>query len=250
MNFNSFGFSTPRVLALGTVAATLTLGIVSGVFSTFYTTTQSGQTCNSAYGYTSGYGYGYGYDCTPVTGSTGGGSAWSAGTPSSTKPLTPAAVLALAKDVIILAKDIKSSEFKSAIETLIKAGVMNNTSTIAPDRSITRGEFLKLLALSNGYKAPVKTTKRFADLPKKNSLTEYVNYGVEMGWVNKKNTNFRPNDIITQGEVDKLIAAIKKQATADTIAKKTKATTRGKAAQDIVDAFYVGKQLEFKFSPL
>lgn len=75
MNFNSFGFSTPRVLALGTVAATLTLGIVSGVFSTFYTTTQSGQTCNSAYGYTSGYGYGYGYDCTPVTGSTGGGSA-------------------------------------------------------------------------------------------------------------------------------------------------------------------------------
>ena len=249
MNINSFGFSTPRALALGTVAATLALGVVSGVFSTFYTTIQSGQTCTYGFGYDNAFGYGYGYgsangyDCVPnpVTPSTpsggggGGSSSSSAGTPVT---LTPAAITALAKDAVILAKDISSSQFKSAIETLIRAGVMNNAPQVKPDTNITRGEFLKLLAISNGYKDPVKVTKKFKDMPKKHTLLNYVNFGVAMGWVNVKNENFRPNDIITQGEIDKLILAIKKQATADTIAKKSKGVTRGKAAKDIVDAFF------------
>ena len=241
MNFNTFGFSTPRAFALGTVAATLTLGIASGVFSTFYTTTQSGQNCSSGYGYTSGYGYGYGYNCTPIVSGGGGGGSSSSSAPKTTPTnnTTPTpAVVALAKDAVILAKDINSSEFKSAIETLIRAGVMNNSPTVTPERTITRAEFLKLLAISNGYTTPVKATKRFKDLPAKNSLAPYVNYGVQMGWVNVKNDNFRPNDIITQGEIDKLIAAIKKQATADTVAKKSNGVSRGKAAQDIVKAFY------------
>lgn len=253
MNINSFGFSTPRALALGTVAVTIGLGVASGVFSTFYTTIQSGQTCTYGYGYENGFGYGYGYgyangyDCvaapvvvvpTPPSsggGGGGGGSSSSFGTPVS---LTPTAITALAKDAIILAKDISSSQFKSAIETLIRAGVMNNATKVNPENSITRGEFLKLLAISNGYKSPVKVTKRFKDMPVKHTLLNYVNYGVSLGWVNTKNTNFRPNDIITQGEIDKLIAAIKKTANADTVAKKSKGVTRGKAANDIVAAFF------------
>jgi len=252
MNINSFGFSTPRALALGTVAVTIGLGVASGVFSTFYTTIQSGQTCTYGYGYDNGFGYGYGYgsangyDCVaapvvtpPSSGGGGGGgggsSSSSVGTPVA---LTPAAITALAKDAVILAKDIGSTEFKSAIETLIRAGVMNNATKVNPENSITRGEFLKLLAISNGYKDPVKVTKKFKDMPKKHSLLNYVNFGVAMGWVNTKNANFRPNDIITQGEIDKLILAIQKKATADTVAKKSSGVTRGKAAKDIVDAFF------------
>lgn len=83
MNLNSLGFSTPRALALGTVAVTLGLGVASGVFSTFYTTIQVGQTCS---GYGPVAGYGYGYDCTPVAvvataGGGGGGGSSSSATP-------------------------------------------------------------------------------------------------------------------------------------------------------------------------
>lgn len=112
------------------------------------------------------------------------------------------------------------------------------TTTVSPARSITRAEFLKLLSIAEGYTAPVTVSKKFADLPASNTLYNYVNYGVSKGWVNIKNTNFRPNDIITQGEIDKLIAVIKGNANADTIAKASSGVARGKAAWDIVVAFY------------
>jgi hypothetical protein len=121
---------------------------------------------------------------------------------------------------------------------LISKGVMNNVANITPVRPITRAEFMKLLSIAEGYKSPVTVSKRFGDLPSTNTLVNYVNYGVSKGWVNVKNTNFRPNDIITQGEIDKLIAAVKGSATADTIAKPSTGVSRGKAASDIVVAFY------------
>lgn len=241
MNFNTFGFSTPRALALGTVAAALGLSIASGVFSTFYTTIQSGQTCLSAYGYSAGYGYGYGYNCTPISIGGGGGGSSSYTPPSASNlpvstPIIPGT--APSTVVVIIAKDLVNNPFRLAIETLIQAGVMNNATILAPNRSISRAEFLKLLSIANGYKTPVKVTKKFGDLPITNTLAVYVNYGVSMGWVNTKNTNFRPNDIISQGEIEKLIAAIKKTANADTVARKSSGVSRGKAASDIVAAFY------------
>lgn len=244
MDINSLWFSTPRALALGTVALTLGLGVASGVFSTFYTTIQSGQTCSSGYGYASGYGYGYGYDCTPIVsvpssgGGGGGGGGSSSYTTATTTPVVSTPVLTISGSMTIVAKDLVKSPYKLAIETLIRAGVMNNVVRTAPNQFITRGEFLKLLSIANWYTAPVKVTKKFADLPSTHSLYNYVNYGVSMGWVNVRNDNFRPNDIITQGEIDKLIAAIKKTATADTVAKASSGVSRGKAASDIVAAFY------------
>jgi hypothetical protein len=228
---------TSRVLAGGTVAGLLLVGAASGVFGTFSTTLLSGNTC-SGYGYQAGYGYGY--NCTPVVVSTGGGGGGSssAATPivivtNSGVTITPPAVTPA-----ILATDIAKSPYKSAIEMLISKGVMNNVANITPVRPITRAEFMKLLSIAEGYKSPVTVSKRFGDLPSTNTLVNYVNYGVSKGWVNVKNTNFRPNDIITQGEIDKLIAAVKGSATADTIAKPSTGVSRGKAASDIVVAFY------------
>ncbi len=228
---------TSRVLAGGTVAGLLLVGAASGVFGTFSTTILSGNTC-SGYGYQGGYGYGY--NCTPVV--TPGGSNSAASSNASltgilaSNQMPPGKALGLHK--VIIAKDLANSPFKLAIETLIQAGVMNNATRISPVRPVSRAEFMKLLSIAEGYKSPVTVAKKFGDLPSTNSLVNYVNYGVSKGWINVKNANFRPNDIITQGEIDKLIAAVKGSATADTIAKASSGVSRGKAASDIVTAFY------------
>lgn len=227
---------TSRVLAGSTVAGLLLLGAASGVFGTFSTTLLSGQSC-SGYGFQAGYGYGY--DCTPVVVSTsggGGGSSSSTATPIVVNPATP--IVGPSGMLTVLATDLANSPYKLSIETLIRAGVMNNATTVAPNRPVTRAEFMKLLSIAEGYTAPVTVSKKFGDLPANNTLINYVNYGVSKGWVNVKNANFRPNDIITQGEIDKLIAAVKGSATADTIAKPSSGVSRGKAASDIVVAFY------------
>ena len=141
--------------------------------------------------------------------------------------------------ITILARDLASSPWRSAIETLVRARVMNNGIKVSPDRLISRGEFIKLLSIAHGYTTPVTTVgKKFSDVPKKHSLINYINYGVAMGWINKSNARFRPNDTISQGEIDKLIAVIKKTATGDMVAVASDGVTRGKAASDIVAAFY------------
>lgn len=58
-----------------------------------------------------------------------------------------------------------------------------------------------------------------------------------MGWINIRNTNFRPNDLITRGEAQKLINVIKGKAIADTVAESTRTITRAQAAKMIKDAF-------------
>ncbi len=115
---------------------------------------------------------------------------------------------------------------------------MNNSSTIEPDRPISRGEFIKLLSIAHGYSTPIPVAKMFRDIPKTNSFVSYINYAMALGWLNTSNTRFRPNDTISQGEINKLIAVIKKTATADTIVRKSGGVSRGKAASDIVRAFY------------
>lgn len=236
---------TSRILAGGTVAGLLLVGAASGVFGTFSSTILSGNSC-SGYGYFSGYGYGY--DCTPiVTGGGGGGGGSSSSnaavvvtTPTTTTP-TPTLTPSTTPTPGIVARDISRSQYRTAIETLIQKGVINNATKIAPNRTITRAEFLKLISIAHGYTTPVEVTKKFDDLPSTHTLYNYVNYGVAMGWVNTKHNNFRPNDIITQGEINKLLNAIAGTATADTVAKPSAGVTRGKAMQDIYDAFYAAE---------
>lgn len=247
----SNGISKPRAVALATIAGALTLGFASGAFGTFSATLLSGYTC-SAYGYFTGFGYGY--DCTPNSGGGGGGGsssyspivvtlpATSTGTVTpvvstgSISPIAPLGIdgLPLRK---VVAVDINRTKYKVALQTLVSNGLINNNTRVFPTRPITRGEFLKILARANGF-VPVTVDKKFADVSSSDDLAQYIYFGVKMGWINTKNNNFRPNDRITQGEVTKLIRAIKGTATADTVASNTPSITRGKAAQDIVDAFF------------
>jgi hypothetical protein len=140
--------------------------------------------------------------------------------------------------ITIIARDLIGNIYRDAIETLIRVGVMNNATKTEPNRAITRAEFMKLLSIAHGYNTPVTVNKKFRDVPKTNTLINYINYGVAMGWINTKNARFRPNDTISQGEIDKLIAVIQATATADTVVRPSGGVSRGKAASDIVAAFY------------
>ncbi len=236
-------FSSTRAVALATIASALTLGFASGAFGTFSPTILSGHSC-SAYGWFSGHGYGY--NCTPNSGGGGGGSSSytppvaAPTTPTTTTPPTPTTttprLTTVSGPIVVVASDISGTKYKTALQTLVSNGLMNNTPRIFPTRPITRAEFMKILANTNGFK-PVTITKKFGDVPSSNDLAQYIYFGVHMGWVNKRNADFRPNDPISQGEVTKLINAIKGSATADTVVSITPRITRGKAAQDIVDAF-------------
>ncbi len=241
----SIRFSTPRAVAIATVIGALTLGFSSGAFGMFSATVLSGYTC-SAYGYFSGFGYGY--DCTIISGGGGGGGGGSSSyippivttTTTTTTSLAPVVTAMIGIDGLPLrapvARDIKKTKYKIALETLISNGLLNNDERVYPVRPITRAEFLKILARANNF-APVVSSHKFRDLSNSNDLAQYVHFGVSKGWVNTKSLYFRPNDYISQGEVTKLINAIKGSAKADTVVKASPTITRGKAAQDIFDSF-------------
>jgi hypothetical protein len=96
---------------------------------------------------------------------------------------------------------------------------------------------MKLMAYSDGYTSgtTIITDKTFTDLPKNADLANYVYYGVMRGWINPNPLTFRPNDNISQGEVEKLILVVQKKATATTDARPSPSALRGWAMQKIVD---------------
>lgn len=122
---------TSRILAGSTVAGLLLVASASGVFSSFYTTIQSGQSC-SGYGYQSGYGYGY--DCTPivtpVVTPSGGGSSSSA-TPPAAIAVTPTTVPTISTSSNVnISQDTfvkKVSEFKKSKLITTKTSLPKNT---------------------------------------------------------------------------------------------------------------------------
>lgn len=121
---------TSRILAGSTVAGLLLVASASGVFSSFYTTIQSGQSC-SGYGYQSGYGYGY--DCTPVvtpvvTPSGGGSSSSStpsvvAVTPTTVPTISTSSNINMTQDTFVK----KVSEFKKSKLITTKTSLPKNT---------------------------------------------------------------------------------------------------------------------------
>lgn len=136
--------------------------------------------------------------------------------------------------LVVKATDIEKSSYKSAIETLVQNKIVRNVDKFEPEKPITRAEFVKLLA--NAYGFEKKTSKkRFRDVNYRSDLALYINFGVEMGWINIKNVDFRPNDPITRGEAQKLLDVIEEKAIADTVAEPSATITRGQAAKLIVE---------------
>lgn len=155
----------------------------------------------------------------------------------STTLTTSGVTISIPTSLVIKAKDIKRSIYRDAISTLISKGVIANNPLIYPNRFISRAEFIKILAKANGF-TPTKSAKQFADVDSKSELAQYIYFGVEKGWINPENENFRPDARITQGEVDKLITTVKSTATATKKIGASRFVTRGKAMKDIVDAFF------------
>jgi S-layer homology domain len=71
---------------------------------------------------------------------------------------------------------------------------------------MTRGEFIKILSLMDGYDGgEIKNNNTpFRDI-KNSQYSTYIKYAISKNWVSQKNTRFRPNDTITLGEANKLI---------------------------------------------
>lgn len=139
--------------------------------------------------------------------------------------------------IVIIAKDIKRSFYRDAINTLIFNGIIANSPFIYPNRFISRAEFIKVLAKTNGF-TPVSSSKKFADVESSSDFAQYISFAVEKGWINTSNENFRPNAYITQGEVDKLIVTVQWKISANKKIGASRFVTRGKAMKDIVDAFF------------
>ena len=131
------------------------------------------------------------------------------------------------------ATDIARSIYRDSIRILIEVGVFNDSPKFNPTRSITRAEFVKILTRVTGF-TPTTSSKVFSDVDYTSDLSQYISYGVEQGWINRNNTNFRPNDTISLTEATKLINVVIGKATSTTVVPKSTPISRGKAADLLV----------------
>lgn len=237
---NVNGMIATRALAITTVAGAVTLGAVSGVFGTFYSTLQSGMNCTYGYGYDSSFGYGYGYgsangyDCTAISSGGGGGSSSSTsggggggggGSPivvSTPKtPTTPVTVtspdldklLAVIKNIPgpkvalekLAFKDINDNWAKGYIQKLAQRGIVNNAEKFNPEGRLTRAEFLKIVIKTTGWDLTGATLPGYEDVSSSHTLAKYIALGAKKGLVNKDAKKFRPDDTITRAEAMKIL---------------------------------------------
>lgn len=73
---------------------------------------------------------------------------------------------------------------------------------------MTRGEFIKILALSNDFTEMEDTEITFDDVAVGSDFEKYIKFGVAMGWINPDQKSFRVNDAITRNEIMKLIHTV------------------------------------------
>lgn len=95
-------------------------------------------------------------------------------------------------------------QYRNAIRILKNKNVLPDFNL---NGKMTRIEFVRILALLQGYKE-VTVEKVFADVNSDSEIGKYVSFGVANGWLNTKNKNFRPDDFITFGEATKILGTI------------------------------------------
>ncbi|MEE0775763.1 MAG: S-layer homology domain-containing protein [Bacillota bacterium] len=100
--------------------------------------------------------------------------------------------------------DITGHWGKSYVEFLSAHGVLNGVSesNFQPDRSITRAEFVKILAVLSSEDVASCQTNRFTDVTSDHWFYRYVAWGTERGLVQGKSADrFAPNATITREEM-------------------------------------------------
>ena len=100
--------------------------------------------------------------------------------------------------------DITEHWGKNSIEFLTSHGVLNGMSenTFLPNRSVTRAEFIKMLALMSGEDYSQCQTNQFHDVAINDWFYSYVAWGTERGLVNGKTENeFFPDATISREEM-------------------------------------------------
>lgn len=123
----------------------------------------------------------------------------------------------------VVASDIASSPFMTDIKAMIMfralegdwqpegykiSWVANNASLYGPTRSVTRGEFVKMLSRSLGcHYSFTGTDSWFPDVDANNWSAEYITFAVKKWWINGyANGTFWPNNSITRAEAAKILA--------------------------------------------
>jgi hypothetical protein len=108
----------------------------------------------------------------------------------------------------ILAKDISKNWAKDFIHRLMVRGVVNNSTEFKPDNNLTRAEFLKIVYNASGQEVSEISETTFNDVSSTAWYAPYVSLALKQGVISAKNTNFRPNDTITRGEVAKILVGV------------------------------------------
>lgn len=104
--------------------------------------------------------------------------------------------------------DVRNNIHKKSIILFMKKGYIQNTLMFYPIRTMTRAEFIKIIALANGFVEPLFSTVGFNDVPETSDFAKYIAFAGENGWINTIQKNFRPNDKITLWEAMKVLSNI------------------------------------------
>jgi hypothetical protein len=101
--------------------------------------------------------------------------------------------------------DVKLSDwFMNYLATAQAAGIVqgNPDGTFAPERSVNRAEYLKMLLMLNGFKPEAWTGRQmFPDVPADAWFTPYLNYAGQAGLIIKDNGLLHPDLALSRGEV-------------------------------------------------
>jgi len=107
-------------------------------------------------------------------------------------------------------------EVLKAVNSLKHYRIINGVDgkNFCPEKSITRAEFVKILSVIEGYNGEeVEGAHEFSDVSKDSWYYSYVQNAFKNGWVlGASDTEFKPNDIITEEEMILVLNRLKENA--------------------------------------
>lgn len=100
-------------------------------------------------------------------------------------------------------------ELKQAIYTLANRGVVDGVgnNNFAPSKNITRAEAAKMIANARGLNTSTVSNPGFTDVSTKAWYYPYVAALANLQIINGYNNQFKPNDLITRGEMAKILVS-------------------------------------------